>query len=191
MLHLLNARPAFASEAVLDHALTHGSLDVVRWFVVNAVDTFGIAKVALATKALGHGHADVYDCLAAAFNHPPPPAALVQSGAVAACKSGGASFIRYYEHCALKLPHAALNGPACACFSRTSPTQVTAPRLVASSAKMLEALGVSSLDGAAEYCSGNTLIPWSEPAAHCYCGWGTGTLARLRPRPGDRGGSSR
>ncbi|XP_014674524.1 PREDICTED: selenoprotein O-like isoform X2 [Priapulus caudatus] len=61
-----------------------------------------------------------------------------------------------------------------ACFSRVTPTPVENPKLVVFSKSALELLNVAeeeaNTDKAAEYLSGNKLLPGSETAAHCYCG---------------------
>ncbi|CAN7983530.1 unnamed protein product [Ixodes hexagonus] len=61
-----------------------------------------------------------------------------------------------------------------ACFSRVMPTPVKSPEVVVVAE---DAMLLLDLDGAqferpdaAEYFSGNKLLPGSEPAAHCYCG---------------------
>lgn len=61
-----------------------------------------------------------------------------------------------------------------ACFSLVKPTPVDKPTLVIHSKHALQLLDLSKKDIAddkfVEYFSGNTLLPGSIPAAHCYCG---------------------
>jgi len=62
-----------------------------------------------------------------------------------------------------------------AIFSKVMPTPVENPRVVAFSRSALELLDIDPDKAAidpkfAEYFSGNTLLPGSDPAAHCYCG---------------------
>ncbi|KAM4749712.1 protein adenylyltransferase SelO, mitochondrial [Rhinophrynus dorsalis] len=67
------------------------------------------------------------------------------------------------------------------CFSRVRPIPVVNPRVVALSRPALELLGLQlgqeDEEEAAEYFSGNRLLPGSEPAAHCYCGHQFGNFA--------------
>lgn len=68
-----------------------------------------------------------------------------------------------------------------ACFSPVRPTPVENPRVVALSRPALALLGVQLREDeeeeAAQYFSGNRLLPGSEPAAHCYCGHQFGSFA--------------
>uniref|UniRef100_A0A8C4N1K6 Selenoprotein O n=1 Tax=Eptatretus burgeri TaxID=7764 RepID=A0A8C4N1K6_EPTBU len=68
-----------------------------------------------------------------------------------------------------------------ACFSRVSPSPVSAPRIVAASAPALRLLGLdpaqSEREIAAEILCGNRLLPGTEAAAHCYCGHQFGNFA--------------
>lgn len=68
-----------------------------------------------------------------------------------------------------------------AVFSRVSPTPLESPELVVFSedAMMMLDLPPSELErqDAAEYFSGNKLLPGSETAAHCYCGHQFGYFA--------------
>lgn len=68
-----------------------------------------------------------------------------------------------------------------AVFSRVSPTPLESPEVVVVSedAMMLLDLPASECDrkDAAEYLSGNKLLPGSETAAHCYCGHQFGYFA--------------
>ncbi|KAM4675545.1 protein adenylyltransferase SelO, mitochondrial [Discoglossus pictus] len=68
-----------------------------------------------------------------------------------------------------------------ACFSRVRPTPLENPQVVALSRPALALLGLQLGEDekaiAAEYFSGNRLLPGSEPAAHCYCGHQFGSFA--------------
>uniref|UniRef100_A0A8D0G6N1 Selenoprotein O n=1 Tax=Sphenodon punctatus TaxID=8508 RepID=A0A8D0G6N1_SPHPU len=76
-----------------------------------------------------------------------------------------------------------------ACFSRTRPSPVANPRLVAMSLPALALLGLEppplrapreeeQLEAeVALYFSGNRPLPGAEPAAHCYCGHQFGSFA--------------
>uniref|UniRef100_UPI00358FB6D1 protein adenylyltransferase SelO, mitochondrial n=1 Tax=Myxine glutinosa TaxID=7769 RepID=UPI00358FB6D1 len=68
-----------------------------------------------------------------------------------------------------------------ACFSRVSPSPVTAPRLVAASAPAFRLLGLDPAQAeravAPEILCGNRLLPGTQPAAHCYCGHQFGNFA--------------
>lgn len=68
-----------------------------------------------------------------------------------------------------------------ACFSRVRPTPLTNPQLVAHSQSALDLLGLSpdqvKRKEFVEYLSGNTILPGSEPASHCYCGHQFGNFA--------------
>ncbi|OCT89072.1 hypothetical protein XELAEV_18017693mg [Xenopus laevis] len=68
-----------------------------------------------------------------------------------------------------------------ACFSRVRPSPLLNPKLVALSRSALALLGLrvgeEDEKEAAEYFSGNRLLPGSEPAAHCYCGHQFGNFA--------------
>ena len=61
-----------------------------------------------------------------------------------------------------------------ACFSRVRPAPVDNPSLVSCSDEALALLGVDprkeSAEKLAEYFSGCSILPGSDPAAHCYCG---------------------
>ena len=69
-----------------------------------------------------------------------------------------------------------------ACFSRVVLQPLVGPRFVAISTPALALLGLHSEDvltdpRGPEYMSGSTLLPGSEPAAHCYCGHQFGLFA--------------
>jgi len=68
-----------------------------------------------------------------------------------------------------------------ACFSRVTPTSVRNPRTVVYSSSAMSLLGLPENEllrpEFAEYLSGNSLLPGSEPAAHCYCGHQFGSFA--------------
>ena len=68
-----------------------------------------------------------------------------------------------------------------ACYSRVQPTPVRAPRLLAHSREMAEALGITgdlgSDSGFAEVFGGNRLVPGMEPFAMCYGGHQFGNWA--------------
>jgi serine/tyrosine/threonine adenylyltransferase len=69
-----------------------------------------------------------------------------------------------------------------AAFARVAPTPVVNPRVVALSAPALALLGlradeVAAHPAAAEYLSGNRVLPGAEPAAHAYCGHQFGSFA--------------
>ncbi|XP_076841356.1 selenoprotein O1 isoform X2 [Brachyhypopomus gauderio] len=69
-----------------------------------------------------------------------------------------------------------------ACFSRVHPQPVQNPRFVAVSPGALALLGLSAEEVlndplGAEYLSGSKVMPGSEPAAHCYCGYQFGQFA--------------
>ncbi|KAM7284912.1 protein adenylyltransferase SelO, mitochondrial [Ixodes scapularis] len=61
-----------------------------------------------------------------------------------------------------------------ACFSRVMPTPLKSPEMVVVSEDAMLLLDLDRAQfersDAAEYFSGNKLLPGSEPAAHCYCG---------------------
>eukprot|EP00117_Sycon_ciliatum_P046005 scpid53546/ scgid33002/ Selenoprotein O len=60
-----------------------------------------------------------------------------------------------------------------ACFSLVKPTPVENPSLVCASDDALNLLGITgnvSEEELAEVFSGNSILPGSTPAAHCYCG---------------------
>jgi uncharacterized protein YdiU (UPF0061 family) len=68
-----------------------------------------------------------------------------------------------------------------ACFSRVKPIAVENPRSVAYSIPALLLLDLSETEANkpqfVEYFSGNKLLPGSDTAAHCYCGYQFGTFA--------------
>lgn len=68
-----------------------------------------------------------------------------------------------------------------ACFSRTMPTPVINPQMVAMSPSAMSLLDLSPADmetgEAVQYFSGNKIMEGSEPAAHCYCGYQFGVFA--------------
>ena len=69
-----------------------------------------------------------------------------------------------------------------ACFSLVKPTPLQNPRMVAYSRRAMSLLDLGHADEldskqAAEYLSGNRLMPGSETASHCYCGHQFGVFA--------------
>ncbi|KAM7414206.1 hypothetical protein PAMA_019159 [Pampus argenteus] len=69
-----------------------------------------------------------------------------------------------------------------ACFSRVTPEPLTKPRFVAVSHEALALLGLKGDEVTddplgPEYLSGSSVMPGSEPAAHCYCGHQFGQFA--------------
>ena len=73
-----------------------------------------------------------------------------------------------------------------AIFSLTTPQQVKSPKLVAVSKSSLELLGLkvdndfkTLINNSIfiDYFCGNQIIPGSQPAAHCYCGYQFGYFA--------------
>ena len=69
-----------------------------------------------------------------------------------------------------------------AVFSRVRPEPVASPKLVAASTDALSSLlGLTpsevDREDFVQYFSGNKLIPGSDPAAHCYCGYQFGSFA--------------
>jgi len=60
-------------------------------------------------------------------------------------------------------------------FSRVKPTPLTNPKLIHYSPEVLHLLDLDVKEAErpdfAYYLSGNTLLPGSDPAAHCYCGF--------------------
>eukprot|EP00752_Nemacystus_decipiens_P012066 g10697.t1 len=68
-----------------------------------------------------------------------------------------------------------------ACFSKVAPDPVERPVMVAASNSALALLGLGEAEGerddAAEYFSGNKLMPGAQPHAHAYCGHQFGSFA--------------
>ena len=68
-----------------------------------------------------------------------------------------------------------------ACFSKVKPTPVAKPQTVAYSVPALGLIDLPETEAErsdfAEYFSGNSLLPGSQPAAHCYCGHQFGNFA--------------
>lgn len=68
-------------------------------------------------------------------------------------------------------------------FSIVEPTPVNKPVLVSASSSALELLGVQpprsevEINEIATFLGGNSIIPGSRPAAHCYCGHQFGNFA--------------
>ncbi|GFR47232.1 hypothetical protein Agub_g8916, partial [Astrephomene gubernaculifera] len=68
-----------------------------------------------------------------------------------------------------------------ACFSRVQPTPLANPQLVVASPEALALLDIDpseiSRPDFPAFFSGNRLLPGSEPAAHCYCGYQFGLFS--------------
>jgi len=71
-----------------------------------------------------------------------------------------------------------------ACYSRVTPTPVAAPRLIAYSREMAEAVGLSAeaveSEEFAQVCGGNRVLPGMDPFAMCYGGHQFGNWAGQR-----------
>ncbi|CAM9864274.1 unnamed protein product [Lampetra fluviatilis] len=119
-----------------------------------------------------------------------PPAWAMATRACATGPPGGGTLetLRFDNSALRRLPLDPSDDPAPrqvpgAVFSRVRPSPVERPRVVAVSVPAMRLLGLRDPEAeaarpeAAEFLSGNRVLPGAQPAAHCYCGHQFGSFA--------------